>query len=210
MPAEAVPVLTYDRPLAPGTVRISRSSATVCVKIAPDTAKRAFFHLLLPATLFVLAAGLAISNFRAASGVYGFTVPVALLAIGGALVYQVLRQSRDPIVFTADPKMLRIENPLDVPRDRTLGVFEIETLRLRPHPLTATAYELDLLTRGFPDRPRTTVSLLVSPSFETLDKIGRTLAGAMGLRIHAASPDDWRADGDAGGPPAANEGFPKP
>jgi hypothetical protein len=196
MTADAAPVLAYDRPLAPGAVRITRSSTSVSIKIAPDTAKRALFHLAVPAILFVFATGLAVSNLRAANGLFGMIVAATLLAIGGALVYQTLRQSREPIAFTADPKMLRIEHPLDVPPDRTLGVFEIETLRLRRHPLVASAYELEVITRDFPDRPRTVISLLVSPSFETLDKIGRTLAEAMRLSVHPAHPEGWRTYDD--------------
>jgi hypothetical protein len=207
MTADAAPVLAYDRPLAPGMVRITRSSATVVVKIAPDTAKRALSSLLIPALLFLFAGGVVVSALSSGGGLGALVIAVVLLGIGGAMLHQTLRQSRDPIVFTADPRMLRIENSLDVPPDRTVGVFEIETLQLRRHPLIPSAYGLEVLTRGFPDRPRTAISLLVSPSFETLDKIGRTLAEAMRLNVCPGPPEGWRTDGHS---LAADEGFAKP
>jgi hypothetical protein len=199
--ASGAPVLAYDRPLPPGTVRIRRSGAAVYIAIAPDTPKRAAVSLVYPVAASVAAMGI-LAFTIAANGTWMWSVPfwLILLVIGGGIVVAVIRQSADPIVFTADPQMLRVQNALDTPPDRTLGVFEIAALRLRPHPVFAGTLVLEVATKGFPDRPAVRVSLLASPSFETLDKIGRTLAKAMGFGTPVSGAEGWQT-GEAAPPP---------
>ena len=176
------PVLAYDRPLAPGTVRISPVGDGVCVRIAPDAPKRVVLTVLLPATL--PAAAIALAGYGLfISGMWTVGLPILILlgAIGGYYLYRTLLRSDEPIVFTADPKLLRIQNPLDEPPDQTIAVFTIAAVQLRRVALHTTTYEIEVCTKDIPGRPTSIVAILTSGSYETLDRIGRTLVRGMNL-----------------------------
>ena len=183
MTAEAR-VLAYDRPMSPGTVRSRRSGDAVYIAIAPDAPTRTALALAVP--VLAAAAVLAIVGSTVLHGGnwWWWNVPAWLIVLGVAVlaVRHTLRQSAEPIEFTADPRMMRVQNRLETPPDRTVGVYEIRQLALRAHDMLAGTFVLEFVTRDFPDRPSVVVSLLVSGSFETLDKIGRTLAEGMGMQ----------------------------
>ena len=190
----ASPVLAYDRPLAPGTVRISRSGGAVAVVVATDSPRRAVYSYATPAAIAVIGVGVAIYTIFAIGGwLLGLTAGVILLSLGIVATLHAVRETSTPIVFTADPVTLRIQNTLESPPDRTLGVYEVARLQLGPNLVLAKTYRLAVMAKGFPDRPAAVIPLLVSPSFETLDKIGRTLAEAMRLDAPVTDPEGWRA-----------------
>lgn len=192
------PLLTYDRPMLPGTVRIRRSGDTVYIAIAPDTPKRTALALAVP--MVVVVGVLAIlANSAWQGGAWWWSVPgwLLVLSVGGLAVQRTVRQSAEPIVFTADPRMVRVQNPLETPPDRTVGVYEIRQLALRALDILPGTFVLELVTRDFPDRPTVVISLLVSGSFETLDKIGRTLAEGMGMPApFSDGQGGWRTVGE--------------
>jgi hypothetical protein len=190
----SAPTLDYDRPMAPGTVRITRAGSGISIRIAPDTAKRTIVNAL-PAALmaagaFALASwGLFLGQTIASGGIL-----LLLLAIGGGIAMRrIIRSSADPIIFTADASMLRIQNALDIPPDRIIGVFEIATLTLRPITLITENHCLEVTTRKLPDRESKRIVLLVSPSFETLDHLGRSLSRAMGLPAPVKDGTGWKS-----------------
>ena len=59
---------------------------------------------------------------------YGFVVSLVLAGVAAAILYETLRQSREPIVFTADPSILRVQNALETPPDRVVGYAAFDTV----------------------------------------------------------------------------------
>ena len=99
-------VIAYDRPLAPGTVRITGSSAGIAIRIAPQGSRRVFLAVLIPA--IVAAASLALAAFGLLSGGAGDTGLPILIVLGvsaGYLVYRMVLRSANPIEIFADPKL---------------------------------------------------------------------------------------------------------
>jgi hypothetical protein len=185
----AAPVLDYTRPLEPGSVRISQLGNRVSITIAPDTPKRLVFTLALP-TAICAGCGLVALYAMVVTGSWIVApVLVALFAIGAIYLRRAIRRSRDPIVFVADPTVLHVQNPLDEPVDRMIGAYEIAAVRVRPVELAiGSMYQLQVLTKDLPNRPSTVIVLLASPSFETLDKIARTIVEAIRLVAEAVAP----------------------
>ena len=191
----SAPTLDYDRPMAPGTVRITRTGAGISIRIAPDTAKRTIINALPAALMAAGAIAIASWGLFLGDAIVSGGILLLLLAIGGGIAMRrIIRSSDDPIIFTADPSMLRIQNALDVPPDRIIGVFEIDALTLRA--ITFPAAEnhcLEVTTRKLPDREPKVVVLLVSPSFETLDYLGHSLTRAMGLPVPVKEGNGWKS-----------------
>lgn len=190
----SAPTLDYDRPMAPGTVRIARAGAGISIRIAPDTAKRTSVNALPAALMAAGAFALATWGLFLAHAIVTGGLLLLLLAIGGGIaVRRIIRSSDDPIIFTADTSMLRIQNALDAPPDRIIGVFEIDALTLRPVTLLAENHCLEVTTRKLPDRESKRVLLLVSPSFETLDYLGHSLTRGMGLPTPVKDSNGWKS-----------------
>jgi hypothetical protein len=190
-------VLHYDRPLAPGTVRITRHTGAVTITIAPDTAKRTVYTVLAPLLLLAAFSLFVVGGLFTRQSLDQLVLLTLFVAIGGWILFRTLRRANRPIVFRADAEELNVHNPLDRPADRAIPVHQIVTLQLRRTalPTNAMVFQLEVLTStGRLDEQATTLSLLVSPSFETLDKIGRTLLGAMCLPDPYTGPNGWWSD----------------
>jgi hypothetical protein len=187
------PVLSYERPLAPGTVRITRGAGGgICVTVAPDTPQRVVVTYCVPVAMVAGAFFLTTYTIvQTQAWRLGVPLLVAFASAVAFTLYRAARQGRQPIVFTADAESLHVRNPLDQPIERVLGVFEIEVFQLRRATLHTTTYELELCTRSLPGRPTQIISILSSPSFETLDHIGRALVKAMNLPPPRGGASGW-------------------
>jgi hypothetical protein len=201
-------VLEYNRPLLPGTVRITHRQGSVTIQVAPDTARRIVYTALGPLLILAIFAVYALMGVLTRGRIFPLLVLVGLFVAGGVYLARVLRRGREPIVFRANPTQLEIQNPLDQPPHRAVFVPQIASLQLRRAALPAefSLYHLEIVTRRADHesaanaRPAP-ISLLASPSFETLDKIGRTLITAMELPEPVPGPAGWSSDQNL--PPSA-------
>jgi hypothetical protein len=206
------PVLGYERPLAPGTVRITRpAGGGVCVTIAPDTPRRVLVTYCVPVAMVAIAFALTTYTVvQMEAWRLGVPLLVVFVAAVSITLYRAARQGDQPIVFTADAESLHVRNPLDRPAERVVGVFEIDVFQLRRATLHTTTYELELCTRSLPGRPAEILSIISSPSVETLDYIGRTLVAAMNLPPPRGGATGWAsvrgllADAAPSAPSSAN------
>lgn len=202
IPGMAAPaVLDYDRPLSPGTVRITRRSDGVTILVVPDSATRILSAALGPLLILAIFSVVFVLGALARQGIMPVLMLLVFLTVGGVYLLAVVRGGREPIIFRADLHQLKLRNPLDRPKERTIAVTRIATVQLRrgTQPAMPALFQLEVITRREDDEstdsPNLPILLLASPSFETLDKIGRTLVAAMGLREPTASAaEGWWTD----------------
>jgi hypothetical protein len=186
-------VLDYNRPLLPGTVRITHRQGGVTIKVAPDTAKRVLRTVLLPLFVLAMFALGALASLLARGGVAALVALVAFLGMGGWHLARTLRRANEPIVFRANPQCLEVHNPLDAHIDHVIAPRQIVGFQLRrDNPLL---FRLEVLLDFGPMSPShgnvPPLLLLASPNFETLDKIGRTLVTAMQLPEPSTGQMEW-------------------
>jgi hypothetical protein len=193
----SVPTLDYDRPLAPGTVRITRSSGdarAVTIMVAPDTAKRTLYTLTRPLAVggIICLIPVALFENRTFPPVIGITVFLAIAGVTLLACYRIIARSDRPIIFRADPAGIQILNPLDHPASRYHAAEEIITLQLRRISLLTepVCYQLELGVHAFM-RDQDGQSLLISQSAATLDRIGRALCDALDLAPPVGDTTTW-------------------
>jgi hypothetical protein len=178
-------VLGYERPLIPGTVRITRGDAgAVTVAIAPDTARRTIYTLSRPLILGLIFSAIpfAIIDHSMLLREWGIVGFVLIALFTARACFRIIARSNQPIIFRADAAGIQIVNPLDDPASQFYGPAEIIALQLNQISLVGRpdCYQLELRVRTF-WRKTDQQTLLVSQSGETLDKVGRTLCTALAL-----------------------------
>jgi hypothetical protein len=172
------------------------------VKVAPDTAKRAVMKLAAPSFLAAIVAGVMMFVGAGEHEPFLWGAAATILLAVGAWAFFVIRRSRELIVFRAGRDGLSVRNALAMPKDVWIRLDDLAVVHLRRTSLLteAVCYELRVVRRtSFIASPETV--LLVSPSFETLDKIGRTLCAGLGLPEPVGGNGGWWSahPGAAGG-----------
>lgn len=198
VPLAASPVLGYDRPLLPGTVRIMRAAAgAVSIAIAPDTAKRTVYTMTRPILLGAIYcvipwAFLQERTFHPAIAFLAFGIIAAVTALA---CFRVVARSGESIVFRADVEGLNVVNPLAAPGGRFYSADEIVALHLIRLSMISepVCYQLELCVHSNLGKtvPET---LLLSPRGEVLNKIGRTLCSALGLPEPQGDSVSWSSE----------------
>jgi hypothetical protein len=186
------PVIEYERPLEPGGVRISHGArGAVAIKIAPDTAKRAVLKIGREAAVAaVVATILLYAGFAPPGTAAGWLAVLAavVVVVGmGWRAYRVLGRSGEPILFRADAGGLRVRNALEAPVEAFYAASDVVAVQLRRVSVLTEGkcFQLEVIHRSLAGDDASRM-LLVSGSFETLDKIGRTLCAAMEFPAPAA------------------------
>jgi hypothetical protein len=190
----ASPVLGYDRPLLPGTVRIRAAGDGLSIQIAPDTSKRIILSLVVPACGGV--GGIVVAAYVVITAGWmavGLPILAGLGAVAGYCIHQFVRRGGDPIVITADPKLLRVENALDELPVRIVPVVMIAAVQLKRVPLHTALYELEVCMQEIPGQPGGTFSVISSENREVLDYIGRRMVGAMDFPEPRGDGMGWAA-----------------
>src|SRR4051812_27775572 len=95
-------VLNYDRPLAPGTVRITRLVGAVTIMIAPDPAKRTVYTVMAPLLILAAFSLFAVTGLFTRQSLDQLALLTLFVAIGGWVLFRTLRRANRPIVFRAD------------------------------------------------------------------------------------------------------------
>jgi hypothetical protein len=190
-----MPVIQYERPLSPGCVRISRNEAGgVTIAIAPDSAKRTAFALFGPLAIGGLCClGPVALIFEGSLPPFvGFAALALILAVAGFVTHRIVVRSAGLIIFRADVAGIQIVNPLDARPNQLFDADQIVALQLHRVELAIPTHtcQLELRVRALwkhDDR----LTLLVSQSAETLDKIGRTLCKALDLPEPCGDLNGW-------------------
>lgn len=178
--AETSSVLGYERPLQPGTVRIRAAGEGLSIQIAPDTPKRIVLSLLVPTCAAI--GGLMVLSFVVITAGWmavGLPILIATGAVVAYCVYGSVLKGAEPIVITADPKLLRVENAMDELPVRILPVVMIAAVQLRRVAVHTTLYEIEVCMQDIPGQPGGTYSIITSRNQEVLDLIGRRIVAAM-------------------------------